>query len=160
MREGPTCKRLICRRREHEIHNSCFIVNWVYCQIPLFFNHPKLISVGFWFFFWLPEECPSFAGTRLQGYCSTQFQIPELSSVISCAILCPPQGIFLWNQGLIWSSHWGWSWMSVAWAPLKVTVPCRFREPLYKAESMRISSLKWNDFTNEIQTIWIQREFQ
>lgn len=47
--EGPTCERCICHRREYQIHYFYFIVYWVYCQIPLLFNHPKLISVGLFF---------------------------------------------------------------------------------------------------------------
>ena len=157
VREGPTVKNSFATEE-----NTKFIVStplWIgFVDRYLYFL--IILSSFLWVFFWLPEERPSLARTRLQGYFSSQFQIPELSSVASCAILCPTQSIFLQSQSPIWPRHWGWSWMSAIWAPLRVTVPCRFRECLYKAKSMRTSSLKWMDFTSKIQNIRIQGEFQ
>lgn len=64
---GP-CARFICHRREHQIRNFFFLC---------------------WFFFFLIVVGVSrLSWTRLEGSCSRKFQIPEISSVTSWAIMC------------------------------------------------------------------------
>lgn len=78
--------------------------------------------------------------TRLQGSCSRKFQIPEVSSVTSCAIVCCIRGIFLRTK--ILSDPVVWAYLECQWLEHHHELQCLVDSGNPFSEIMRL--LPWS----------------